>query len=430
MTFSKKIKIHRIKGKKMIWWENTFLKAKRQKLYLGQKEATQLAREYKTPLFIYSREQILSNFAYLLKVFTEKTSLEIRICYAMKANPNRKILKTLSNQGAWIDAVSPGEVREALRAGFPAKRILFTGTSISREDLYQAFNLDDLIVNIDALEQLELMKEVREKGFKKKKIKVSIRWNPGIGRGFNPRVITAGKRSSDGTPIKFGIEEKKVIAAFKKAAQYGFTPVGLHQHLGSGWVREDFDAIKSAVDKMIQKASEVDKIGFRLEFLDFGGGFGPKYSKNQGLFPVKKYAEYICQKIKEAKLKIKAVAVEPGKYLVGDAGVLLLQVEYVKESYGNLFACVNAGTYNTVPRPAIYAQAYHEIVNCSNIEAKDKKRVTVAGNLCETGDIFGKEILMPLPKKGDILAVLCAGAYAKSMASNFNLREIPREIMI
>jgi len=414
----------------MYWWENRFLKTRDRKLYLSQKEATRVAEKYGTPLFVYSREQIMENFANLHKAFSDNTNLEIRICYAMKANPNRKILKILNNQNAWIDAVSPGEVREAVRAGFPAKRILFTGTSISSEDLRQVFDENNLIVNIDALEQLELMREVKREGFRNKKIKVSVRWNPGIGRGFNPRVITAGKKSSDGTPIKFGIEEKKVIEAFQKATLYDFIPVGLHQHLGSGWVKQDFEAVKGAVDKMIKMASKLEKLGFSLEFLDFGGGFGPKYSKNQGLFPVQKYAEYICRKIEEARLKIKAIAVEPGKYLVGDAGVLLLRVEYIKESYGNLFACVNGGTYNTVPRPAIYSQAYHEIINCSKVEAKEKKRVTVAGNLCETGDVFAKEVLMPLPKRGDILAVLCAGAYGRSMASNFNLREIPKEIII
>ena len=414
----------------MYWWENRFLKARDRKLFLDQKAATKIAEKHGTPLFVYSRKQILENFANLHKAFSDKTNLEIRICYAMKANPNRKILKILSSQNTWIDAVSPGEVREALRAGFPAKKIIFTGTSISSDDLQQVFDEDDLIVNIDALEQLELMREVKREGFRNRKIRVSVRWNPGIGRGFNPRVITAGKRSSDGTPIKFGIEEKKVIEAFQKATLYDFIPVGLHQHLGSGWVKQDFEAVKGAVDKMIKMASKLEKLGFSLEFLDFGGGFGPKYSKNQGLFPVQKYAEYICRKIEEAKLKIKAIAVEPGKYLVGDAGVLFLRVEYVKESYGNLFACVNGGTYNTVPRPAIYSQAYHEIINCSKVEAKEKKRVTVAGNLCETGDVFAKEVLMPLPKRGDILAVLCAGAYGRSMASNFNLREIPKEIII
>lgn len=414
----------------MAWWENNFLKGKAGKLYIGQKEAIKIAKERGTPLFLYSKTQILSNFYNLLELFRINTPLEIRICYAMKANPNQSILKILREAGAWIDAVSPGELAEALRNRFPSNKILYTGTSVSQEDLRSVFSKNSLIVNIDAEEQLELMKEVREKWFKNKKIKVSVRWNPGIGRGFNPKVVTAGKKSPDGTPVKFGIEEKQVISVFTKALKYGFIPLGLHQHLGSGWVKEDFEAVKNAVDKMIRKALEIQKKGYNLEFLDFGGGFGPIYSEKQKVFPLKKYAEYICQKIAQSELKIKAIALEPGKYLVGDAGVLLLRVEYIKKSYGNVFACVNAGTFNTAPRPAIYTQAQHHILNCSNLYTKEKAKITIAGNLCETGDLFGKEILMSIPKRGDILALLCAGAYCRSMASNFNLREIPKEIII
>jgi len=413
-----------------MWWANDFLNVKGGKLYLGDKEATNVAKAHGTPLFVYSKNQILSNFKTLLMAFAGKTSLEIKLYYAMKANPHQEILKILKEAGACIDAVSPGEVAEALRAGFSADRIFFTGTSVSEEDLKLAFNQDDLIVNIDAEEQLELMKEIRERWFKHKKIKVAVRWNPGIGRGFNSKVVTAGEKTYDGIPIKFGIEEKKVIQTFARASQYGFTPAGLHHHLGSGWTKQDIEAVKDAVDKMIKKTSEAQRQGFSLEFLDFGGGFGPQYSSNQEKFPVKEYVEHICQKIKKSDLGIKTIAMEPGKYLVGDAGVLLVKVEYLKKSYNNLFVCVNAGTFNTVPRPAIYSGAYHHIVNCSNVNSGKKERITIAGNLCETGDVFGKEIEMPVPKRGDILAVLCAGAYCKSMASNFNLREIPKEIMI
>lgn len=413
-----------------MWWENNFLKVKDRKLYLGEKEATKVAQEYGAPLFVYSKKQILSNFNTLLKSFTDKTPLEVKLYYAIKANAHQKILKILKDAGACIDAVSPGEVNEALHTGFPAEKILFTGTSVSAEDLQQVFNQDDLIVNIDAEEQLDLMKKVRDRWFKHKKIKVSVRWNPGIGRGFSSKVVTAGEKTYNGIPIKFGIEEKKVIPTFAKAIQYDFTPVALHQHLGSGWTNQDFEAVKSTVDKMIQKSSEIQEQGFSLEFLDFGGGFGPKYSSDQEVFPIKEYAEYICQKINKSDLKIKALAVEPGKYLVGDAGVLLVKVEYLKKSYNNTFACVNAGTFNTVPRLAIYPEAYHHIVNCSNVNYGKKERITVAGNLCETGDVFGKEIEMPVPKRSDILAVLNAGAYCKSMASDFNLREIPKEIII
>ncbi|MCX6571372.1 MAG: diaminopimelate decarboxylase [Candidatus Aminicenantes bacterium] len=414
----------------MNWWETDFVAVRENRLQIAGRDAAALAERYGTPLYVYGKDRILERYAQLDDAFTRHSALPARICYAMKANSHRGILRLLQRRGAWIDAVSPCEVETALKAGFPAERILFTGTSVSRADLRSVFGIDGLTVNIDAAEQLDIMSEVRRREFPSKSIRVSVRWNPGIGRGFDARVITAGKRSSDGTPIKFGVEAKKVIDVFSRARRLGFHPVGLHQHLGSGWVREDFGMVRAAVDRLVRKAREVEKAGFPLEFLDFGGGFGPRYLKNRAVFPVGDYIAYLSGAVAKAGLAVKALAIEPGKYMVGDAGVLLLGVEYVKESYGNIFACVDGGTFNTVPRPAIYLQAHHEIVNASRIDGQARARITVAGNLCETGDIFGRERSMPLPVSGDVLAVLCAGAYCRSMASNFNLREIPREVLI
>jgi len=414
----------------MAWWENHFLRIKGGKLYLGDKEASQIAAARGTPLFVYSKKQILANLSDIRGYFPSDSPIESRICYAMKANPHPQILKILSQKRVWIDTVSPGEVDLAREMGIPGRNILFTGTSVSKNDLLRVFVHDDVIVTIDAAEQLDLMKEVKDRYFKHKTIKVAIRWNPGIGRGFSPKTITAGTKSPDGTPVKFGIEEGNVLPAVAKATAFGFIPVGLHQHLGSGWTAEDFDAVKQAVKKMIQKAQEIQKQGYNLEFLDFGGGFGPRYSREQKLFPLERYISFIINSIGRAGLQIKAAALEPGKYLVGNAGVLLLSVVYTKECYSNMFACVDGGTYTSVPRPALYAQARHPIIDCSRITSRKRVQVTVAGNLCETGDVFGQEILMAPPKRGDILAVLIAGAYCRSMASRFNLREIPEEIFI
>ncbi|NOR13477.1 MAG: diaminopimelate decarboxylase [Candidatus Aminicenantes bacterium] len=400
------------------------------KLFIDQRDASEIAEEYGTPLFLYSKHQMCANFHRLQNIFKKAVPVETRVYYAMKANYHPELLATLKEEDVWIDAVSPGEALHALRIGFPGEKILFTGTSVSDRDIQILFNLDGVVVNIDAEEQLETMRERRERQHKNKRVEVFIRWNPGIGRGFSPKTVTAGEKTLDGTPIKFGIEENQTIRIFQKAAEYGFKPVGLHQHLGSGWRKDDFDVVRSAVDKMIRKAVELSQEGFALEILDFGGGFGPRYSEDQEPFPIKEYAEYIGKKLDQSGLTPKAIAIEPGKFLVGDAGVLLLRVEYIKKSYGNHFACVNGGTFNTVPRPAIYTQAQHHIVNCARVEAKRLEKITVPGNLCETGDVFRKEIWMPTPEKGDILALLCAGAYCRSMASNFNLREIPKEVVI
>lgn len=413
----------------MNWWETGFVAVEANRLKVAGRDAAELAGRYGTPLYVYGKDRVLELYARLEDAFARHTGRETRICYAMKANPHKGILRLLRARGAWIDAVSPCEVETALKAGFPAERILYTGTSVSRTDLRYVFGIKGLTVNIDAAEQLAVMGEVKRE-FPDRAIRVSVRWNPGIGRGFHAKAITAGRRSSDGTPIKFGVEAGKVLPVFAKARKMGFKPVGLHQHLGSGWVREDFGMVRTAVDRIVRKAREIEKAGFPLEFLDFGGGFGPRYLKSRDVFPVEDYIAYLTKAVDRAGLAVGALALEPGKYLVGDAGVLLLGVEYVKESYGNIFACVDGGTFNTVPRPAIYLTAHHEIVNAVRVDGPHKARVTVAGNLCETGDVFGRERSMPLPESGDVLAVLCAGAYCRSMASHFNLRQIPREVLV
>lgn len=411
------------------WWTNKFLNWKRGRLYLNSKPAAELAIKYGTPLFVYSREQIKHNLEKLKEAFSLSDGLELKIAYALKANPHPEILRFLLTEGTWIDAVSPGEIKAALEAGFPPERIIYTGTSVSPEDLKEIMAYPEITINIDAFEQLHLMKKVRANFYPGRKYRVAVRWNPGIGRGFNAKVTTAGIRAPNGLPIKFGVEASSVAAIFKEAQRTGFLPVGFHQHLGSGWIDRDWPVVKEAIERMINKAAELIQLGFSLEFLDFGGGIAPRYEEKQGLFPLNKYAHFIQQKIKEKKLPLKKIILEPGKFLVADAGVLLMKVVYLKKSYGNHFVCVNAGTFNTVPRPAIYPEAYHHIINCVERKGK-KKRVTVAGHLCESGDVFAYDRPMILPREGDILAVLHAGAYGHSMASRFNLREIPQEIVL
>jgi diaminopimelate decarboxylase len=414
----------------MKWWENEFASVRRGRLCLGDSTAEDLARAHGTPLYVYGAERLRANYRKLAAVFESATDLEVRVCYALKANSHPAILRILRGEGGWVDAVSPGEVRAALAAGFPPERILFTGTSVGERDLREVFAVDGLVVNIDALEQIEAMRRARGPRRDRRPIRVSVRWNPGLGRGFNPKVVTAGERTSDGTPIKFGVEEAKLSETFRRAASAGFEPIGLHQHLGSGWLAEDYPVVLTAVDKMVDRARELERAGHRLEFLDFGGGFGPRYAREHRLFPVERYARHIARRVREAGLGVRALAVEPGKYLAADAGALLLRVEYVKESYGNLFACVDGGTFNTLPRPAIYSSARHEIVLARGPSARPARRYTVAGHLCETGDVFGREVRLPTLRAGDILAVLQAGAYGRSMASTFNLRPIPPEVLV
>jgi diaminopimelate decarboxylase len=411
----------------MNWWENSAARVVSGRLLVSGRPAEVWARRMGTPLFVYSRARLVENYRRLRALFDAAVDEEVRICYAMKANPYPPVLETLRTEGAWIDAVSPGEVGRARRFGFPEDRILFTGTSGSGADFRSVLSRPRVLLNIDAVEQIGLMQDALGHVRGRTAPRVFIRWNPGIGSGFNPKVITAGERSSDGTPIKFGVEESRVLDAYEAAASAGFEPVGLHQHLGSGWTADDYPSVIQAVDRMIDMARQVLRAGFRLEFFDFGGGFGPRYSKAQKPFPVERYARGLGRSLRRARLGLRTIVVEPGKYLAADAGVLLLRVNYVKRSYGNLFACVDGGTFNTLPRPAVYG-AVHAVVNASRPLGR-RAPITVAGHLCETGDVFAKDMIMAVPEPGDLLAVLCAGAYGRSMASEFNLRPIAVEAM-
>jgi diaminopimelate decarboxylase len=412
----------------MAWWEHEGLGIAGGRLRIAGRTAEVWAAASGTPLFVYSSRRIRANLTRLRAAFAPAWDRELRICYAMKANFFPEILGLLRGENTWIDAVSPREVRAARRAGFPGSRILFTGTSLGPEDFRSALARRGVTIAIDAVEQIPLMAAVRAREFPARAARVSIRWNPGLGSGFNPKVITAGERSSDGTPVKFGIEESRVLEAFEAAAAAGFRPVGLHQHLGSGWTADDYPIVEQAVERLLDMARAVERAGFNLEFLDFGGGFGPRYAERQRLFPLERYARMIGRAAAKALPGLRAIAVEPGKFLVADAGVLLVRVNYLKKSYGNLFACVDAGTFNTLPRTAIYGQAYHHIVNASRLSGRTAP-VTVAGHLCETGDVFAKDHRLVVPRPGEVLAVLGAGAYGRSMASEFNLRPIAPEVL-
>ena len=404
-----------------MWWEKEgHLEVKDNNLFIGGMSARAMAEKYGTPLYVYNKERILENFNELKNAFL-KHNQTVRIHYAMKANSNLEVLRTLKDTGAYIDAVSPLEVETALKAGFPKERIMFTGTSVSNEDLIQLLELG-VFLNIDSVSQIRRLQKLTDK-----KLDISIRWNPGegAGAGHHSHTITAGKY------VKFGIPEHKLEDAVLEAKKAGFNIVGLHQHIGSGWLKEDVPTFLSSVDKTIETAKKIEaSTGQKLSFIDFGGGPGIPYNEAQKLFPVDEYAKGISLKIKSSGMDAE-VAIEPGRVIVGDAGILLVEANTVEEKNIPVVG-VNAG-FNTLVRPAMYG-SYQEIVVCDNVDSTCKKEYMVAGNLCETGDVFteSRKILRSLPQvcEGGILAILDAGAYGFSMASTYNSRPLPAEIMI
>ena len=403
-----------------VWFESEGnLEVRENRLFFAGLEVSKLADDYGTPIYVYNLDEVSSNYKLVSAAFREAGKPSVRIHYAMKANANTDILKTLLKEGAYIDAVSPQEVKHALAVGFPKEKILFTGTSVSNADLLQLAGTG-VTINIDSFSQMRRLAKMKVPNKK-----ISIRWNPSEGAGLHEHVITAGKY------IKFGIPEKMVLMAFQEARALGFEVIGLHQHIGSGWLGKAVDTFLKTVGKTLDVAKKAEQIlGRKLEFVDFGGGPGIPYSGKDKEFPFGRYARGIVSAFKKSGLSCE-IAVEPGRSIVGNAGILLAQVNTVEEKNVPVIG-VDAG-FNDLVRPTMYG-AFHEIVLCENVGGKTRKKFLVAGNLCESGDVFNtskKELReLPAPKEGEHIAILSAGAYGQSMASTYNMRPLPKEIVV
>jgi diaminopimelate decarboxylase len=399
-------------------------------LHVGGVPCTELADEFGTPQYVYNVERVLENYRRIRDGLEAHADRDVVVYYAVKANFNPALLEALAGEGAHADVLSVHEAEFALHAGFPRERIMFTGTSVTDDTMGDLLE-KGILINIDSFSQMRRLAELAPRG-----LEVSIRWNPGEGAGFDPKVITAGARSH-GRPVKFGIEEGKVLDLCSEALDLGLRPVGLHQHIGSGWTGKDVDRFLETVGHTMEMAAEIiDLIGQDLKQVDFGGGPGIPYGPEQEKFPIEEYCSGICRWVAESGLGVERISIESGRYIVGDAGVLLTRVNTVEEKSGSLIVGVDAG-FNALIRPAFYGEyvdgifreAYHEIVDASRLEGPHEN-CSVAGPLCETGDLLAIDRWMTRPREGEVLAILDAGAYGYSMASVYNLQPRPAEVIL
>ncbi len=387
-------------------------------LDIGGADALELAQEYGTPLYVTDEMRVRDNYQRVYQAFSNEYS-DFKIFYAAKANTSLAMMKILESEGSCIDAVSPGEIYTALLAGFEPDRILYTGNNVTTEELQ--FALDAGVrMNLDSISMLERLAELPEA----EGTKISFRVNPMVGAGHHDHCITGGELS------KFGIMEHEAVEVYQKAQELGFQPVGIHTHIGSGIL--DPEPFKLAVQVLMDVAGRVhQEAGVTFEFIDFGGGLGIPYTPEEGLLDIEKFAGEIVglykDKLQEHGMNNPTMCIEPGRYIVGDASYLLTQVNTVKQSYRK-FVGVNAG-FNTLLRPTMYG-SYHHIMVADKPEAEPTENIDVAGNVCESGDLFARDRPLPEIKEGDILAIMNAGAYAFSMASQYNSRPLPAEVMV
>jgi diaminopimelate decarboxylase len=381
-------------------------------------DALELAQEYGTPLYVTDEMRVRDNYQRVHQAFSNEYE-DFKIFYAAKANTSLAMMKILEQEGSCIDAVSPGEIYTALLAGFEPERILYTGNNVTTDELQ--FALDAGVrMNLDSISMLERLAELPGA----EGTKISFRVNPMVGAGHHDHCITGGELS------KFGIMEQEAVEVYQKAQELGFQPVGIHTHIGSGIL--DPEPFKLAVQVLMDVAGRVhNEAGVTFEFIDFGGGLGIPYTPEEGLLDIEKFAGEIVglykDKLAEHGMDNPTMCIEPGRYIVGDASYLLTQVNTVKQSYRK-FVGVNAG-FNTLLRPTMYG-SYHHILVADKPEAEAVENIDVAGNVCESGDLFARDRPLPEIKEGDILAIMNAGAYAFSMASHYNSRPLPAEIMV
>lgn len=384
------------------------MKIKENKVYFGDTSAEELIEQFGSPLYVYDYDTLVTQYNRLHNAFKRSDTL---IYYACKANANLEIMKLFKELGAGIDAVSPGEVFLALKAGFRPQDILLTGTNVTRDDIEYTFE-HNARVNIDNLAMVENNDQLysgRE---------VFVRLNPDIRAGAHTYLET-GHRDT-----KFGILKNDLPRVIELLQRSGAKLVGLHQHIGSDITESE--PLLNGLDQLLSIAREFDTI----RFIDIGGGFKVKYYEDDSETDVEglgaEVSEHFNAFCEEHDLDLTLI-LEPGKYLVSEAGYLLTTVQSVKRNYNKVIVGTDSGM-NHLIRPALY-HAYHEIVNATRVEGETEK-VNVVGNICESADVFAKNRSLSRTKAGDVLCVKNVGSYGYSMASMYNARFLPEEILI
>ena len=387
------------------------------KLFIDGISAQTLAENFDTPLYVISERRIRSNYQRLHAALTRNYE-KVRINYAMKANSNLGVLMTLETEGANIDAVSPGEVFTALTSGFTPDRILFTGTSVRTDEL--KFLVDsNVTINIDSRSQLDRLLSISVPKT------ISIRVNPEIGAGHHEHCITAGKQS------KFGLWEQDVLNAYSTAKKSGVKKFGIHMHIGSGIL--EVKPFLVALEKFLSVANRVhEQVGVDFEFIDVGGGLGVPYKPEDKPLDLQMFSDKVLTvftaKISQYGLGEPFFCMEPGRYLVADASILLTTVNTIKKTPFKKFAGVDAG-FNTLVRPAMYG-SYHPVLVANKMVAPQEETYDIAGPICESGDLLAKDRRLPKLEEGDLLAVLNTGAYGYSMSSQYNARPRAAEVIV
>jgi diaminopimelate decarboxylase len=380
------------------------------KLYAENVALSTIAHTYNTPCYVYSKSALINAFNNFQAELVGSNHL---ICFAVKANPNLAVLNLFAKLGAGFDIVSGGELARVLAAGGDPQKIVFSGVGKSREEMAAALNAGILCFNIESSNELTRLNQVASE--LDKVAPVSLRVNPNVDAKTHPYISTGLKNN------KFGVAFEDAVALYEHAATMPNIAIhGVDCHIGSQIT--ELSPFLDALDKVLGLVDVLETKGIHIAHIDVGGGIGITYDdETPPEFDV--YAKAILEKLKGRHVK---VLFEPGRALVGNAGVLLTKVEYLKMGESKNFAIVDAAM-NDLMRPALY-DAYHDIVPVEPRTGK-AENYEIVGPVCESGDFLGHDRIMYL-QEGDILAIKSAGAYGMSMASNYNTRPRAAEVMV
>ena len=376
----------------------------------------QIAREVGTPAYVYSLATLKRHF----KVFNEAfAGVRHIVCFSVKANSNLALLRAFAKEGSGFDIVSGGELFRVLKVGADPKKIVFSGVGKKKEEIEYALNSGILIFNVESEQELLVLNEIASAIGKRAPI--SLRVNPDVDAQTHPYISTGMKKA------KFGVDIKKSLDTYRKAISLkNVEVVGVDCHIGSQLtsITPFVDAlakVREYLDRVL--AGEMKKEGAQIRYLDLGGGLGINYHDETPPLP-DEYAKAIIEGLEGLDVTL---ILEPGRVIVGNAGILLTEVQYIKETDTKKFVIVDGGM-NDLIRPALYG-SYQAIQPV--IENKAQKIVAdIVGPICESGDFFAKDREIPRPQRGDLLAVMSAGAYGFTMASNYNSHPKPPEVLV
>ena len=388
-----------------------FFEYKDGQLFAEGVPAAQLAKQYGTPLYVYSAATLRRHFQAFDSAFDGLPHLT---CYSVKANSNLSLLSLLKDCGAGMDIVSGGELHRALAAGVPSSKIVYSGVGKRADEIRQALAADILMFNVESMGELERLSAVAsDMG---KTARISLRINPDVDPKTHPYISTGMKKN------KFGLDIEQSLAAYSRAVTLpNIEPVGIDCHIGSQLTT--LEPFMEALDRIIRFYDRLKALGIRIEYLDLGGGLGITYNEEEPPHPAE-FGKALTGVLKDHPMTL---ILEPGRVIAGNSGILLTEVVYTKKTPSKDFIIVDAAM-NDLVRPSLYG-SFHGIKEVAP-KGRQVLNVDVVGPICESGDFLARDRDIPAVEAGELLAVFSAGAYGFTMSSNYNSRPRAAEVLV